>query len=136
MRETAEGEKLALALAPICRRVVRAAAHRQDRSCSLRLSAHDYERLGILAVKTGASRQQLLKQAVAEFLGRQAQDYGCACLSSGGPVRTIAAVRPDRLTWTCGKGFRREPDRPFKRALGESRTAITKRGSMRHLAKC
>ena len=54
----------------------------RDRSCSVRMSAHDYERLGILAVKSGGSRQQLLKDALAEFLAAKAQDYACACLGA------------------------------------------------------
>lgn len=54
----------------------------KDRSCAVRMSAHDYERLGILAVKTGGSRQQLLKDALAQFLASKAQDYGCACLGA------------------------------------------------------
>ena len=54
----------------------------KDRSCAVRMSAHDYERLGILAVKTGDSRQQLLKQALAQFLSARSQDYGCACLGA------------------------------------------------------
>ncbi len=54
----------------------------KDRSCSLRMSAHDYERLGILAVKSDSTRQQLLKDALAQFLAAKAQDYGCACLGA------------------------------------------------------
>jgi hypothetical protein len=54
----------------------------KDRSCSIRMSAHDYERLGILAVKSDSTRQQLLKDALAEFLAAKAQDYGCACLGA------------------------------------------------------
>jgi len=54
----------------------------KDRSCSIRMSAHDYERLGILAVKSGGTRQQLLKDALAQFLASKAQDYGCACLGA------------------------------------------------------
>jgi hypothetical protein len=54
----------------------------KDRSCSIRMSAHDYERLGILAVKSDSTRQQLLKDALAEFLNAKAQDYGCACLGA------------------------------------------------------
>lgn len=54
----------------------------RDKSCALRLSAQDYERLGILAVKRGVTRQQLLKSAVAEFLAAKAAEYGCACLGS------------------------------------------------------
>ena len=54
----------------------------KDKSCSVRMSAHDYERLGILAVKSGSSRQQLLKDALAQFLAAKAKDYGCACLGA------------------------------------------------------
>ena len=54
----------------------------RDRSCAVRMSAHDYERLGILAIKSDSSRQQLLKDALAEFLASKAQDYGCACLGA------------------------------------------------------
>jgi hypothetical protein len=54
----------------------------KDKSCSVRMSAHDYERLGILAVKSGVSRQQLLKDALAQFLAAKARDYGCACLGA------------------------------------------------------
>jgi hypothetical protein len=46
------------------------------------MSVHDYERLGILAVKSGVSRQQLLKDALAQFLAGSARDYGCACLGA------------------------------------------------------
>ena len=56
----------------------------KDRSCSIRMSAHDYERLGILAIKSDSTRQQLLKDALAEFLAAKAKDYGCACLHNGG----------------------------------------------------
>ncbi|HWU55337.1 MAG TPA: hypothetical protein VN175_07535 [Rhizomicrobium sp.] len=56
----------------------------KDRACSIRMSAHDYERLGILAVKKDTTRQQLLKEALAEFLAAKAQDYGCACLRNSG----------------------------------------------------
>jgi len=56
----------------------------KDRACSIRMSAHDFERLGILAVKKDTTRQQLLKEALAEFLAAKAQDYGCACLYNAG----------------------------------------------------
>jgi hypothetical protein len=52
----------------------------KDRACSIRLSAHDMERLGILAVKRNSTRQKLLKEAVAEFLAKSRDAYGCACL--------------------------------------------------------
>lgn len=54
----------------------------KDRTCSLRMSAHDYERLGILAVKGGVKRQDLLKAALAQFLDSKAREYGCACLGT------------------------------------------------------
>lgn len=54
----------------------------KDRSCSVRMSAHDYERLGILAIKSNVTRHQLLKDALNQFLAAKAQDYGCACLGA------------------------------------------------------
>jgi hypothetical protein len=64
--------------------VIEPSAPRSDkgRACSIRMSAHDYERLGILAVKKDTTRQQLLKEALAEFLAARAQEYGCACLGA------------------------------------------------------
>jgi len=56
----------------------------KDRTCSIRMSTRDFERLGILAVKKNSTRQQLLKDALAEFLAAKALDYGCACLSNSG----------------------------------------------------
>ena len=38
------------------------------------------ERLGILAVKKHSTRQKLLKEAVAEYLAKARDVYGCACL--------------------------------------------------------
>ena len=55
----------------------------KDKSCSIRMSAHDYERLGIIAVKTGSSRAQLLKDALSQFLVGQAKQHGCLCLKPG-----------------------------------------------------
>jgi hypothetical protein len=54
----------------------------KDKSCAVHMSAHDYERLGILAVKSGVSRQQLLKDALEQFLAGKAKDYGCVCLGA------------------------------------------------------
>jgi hypothetical protein len=54
----------------------------RERNCAFRMSAHDYERLGILAVKADVTRQQLLKQALEEFLASRAAQYGCACLGA------------------------------------------------------
>lgn len=55
-----------------------------DKSCSLRMTARDYERLGILSVKIGVSRQQLLQRALAQFLEREAQSRTCGCLNKNG----------------------------------------------------
>ena len=52
------------------------------KSCTLRLTAQDYERLGILAVKTGKSRQQLLKDALNELLAARGRQLSCACLGT------------------------------------------------------
>jgi len=54
----------------------------KDKSCAVRMSAHDYERLGILAVKSNSSRQQLLKDALAAFLETRARQLSCACLGA------------------------------------------------------
>ena len=54
----------------------------KERNCAIRMSAHDYERLGILAVKADVTRQHLLKQALEEFLAARAAQYGCACLGA------------------------------------------------------
>jgi hypothetical protein len=54
----------------------------KDKSCSVRMSMHDFERLGILAVKSDTTRQQLLKEALAQFLAAKAKDFGCACLGA------------------------------------------------------
>jgi hypothetical protein len=65
------------------------AASTKEKSCAIRMSAHDYERLGILAVKSDSTRQQLLKDALTQFLAAKARDYGCACLTNpGGPCNS------------------------------------------------
>ena len=60
-----------------------------DKKCAVRMTHYDYERLGIMAVKKGTSRQRLMQQALEEFFGRMARDYAaeCACLAgSSGPA--------------------------------------------------
>jgi hypothetical protein len=52
----------------------------KDRSCSVRMSAQDFERLGILAVKRGVTRQRLMKDALAQLLASQAKIFACACM--------------------------------------------------------
>jgi hypothetical protein len=54
----------------------------KEKGCMMRMSAHDFERLGILAIKTGSSRGQLLKDALQEFLSNRADEYGCSCLGA------------------------------------------------------
>ncbi len=54
----------------------------KDRSCSVRMSAQDFERLGILAVKRGLTRQQLMKDALAQLLASQAKIFACACMGA------------------------------------------------------
>jgi hypothetical protein len=54
----------------------------KDKSCAVRMTMHDFERLGIVAVKDGVSRQKVLKDAVARFLDGKAREYGCACLGA------------------------------------------------------
>ncbi|OJT97473.1 MAG: hypothetical protein BGN82_07175 [Alphaproteobacteria bacterium 65-7] len=56
----------------------------KTRACAVRMTAQDHERLGILAVKLGTTRQHLLKQALAQFLEGQAQVHACTCLGRGG----------------------------------------------------
>ena len=60
--------------------VAMAPAAEKEHACSIRLSAPDFERLGILAVKKNTTRQKLLKEALAEFLAKAGDGYGCACL--------------------------------------------------------
>ena len=54
----------------------------KEHACSVRMSAHDFERLGILAVKANVTRQQLLKDALEQFLTAKAGDYACTCLGA------------------------------------------------------
>jgi len=54
----------------------------RDRSCAVRMSAQDFERLGILAGKRGVTRQQLMKDALAGLLASQAKIFACACMGA------------------------------------------------------
>ncbi len=53
------------------------------KKCTVRLTQHEYERLGILAVKKNLTRQQLLQAALVEVLGKMAQTCAphCECLN-------------------------------------------------------
>ena len=55
----------------------------KDRSCSVRMSAHDYERLGILAVKQGKTRIE------------------AKCRKCGAPNRVSADQGEVRVGFTC-----------------------------------
>lgn len=53
------------------------------KKCTIRLSLHDYERLGIIAVKRNVTRQHLLHDALDQFFAAATEQYnpGCACLT-------------------------------------------------------
>ncbi|MDR3526430.1 MAG: hypothetical protein P4L57_04055, partial [Rhizomicrobium sp.] len=53
-----------------------------DRSSSFRMSEQDFERLGIVSVSRGVTRQQLLKEMLAQLLASQAKIFACACMGS------------------------------------------------------
>lgn len=76
VRSETRAEPVAMASAP------QPSTPAKDKSCSVRMSAHDYERLGILAVKSNSSRQQLLKDALAAFLEARGRQLSCACLGA------------------------------------------------------
>ena len=54
--------------------------------CTVRLSLHDYERLGIMAVKKDITRQQFLQSALARVLDELAREFptGCSCIGGCG----------------------------------------------------
>jgi hypothetical protein len=56
------------------------------RKCTVKISHHDYERLGILAVKQGKSRQRLLQETVNALFTGMTQQFGnsCQCLGKCG----------------------------------------------------
>jgi hypothetical protein len=73
------------------------------RKISVRMSHHDYERLGILAVKQDKSRQRLLHEALDQLLAGITQKYsaGCACLGeerdvNGSPMDCCRRGTPSR----------------------------------------
>jgi hypothetical protein len=57
-------------------------SHAELKKIGVRLTHHDYERLGILAVKRGTTRQRLLQGALDNLLAGLPLQYpgGCACL--------------------------------------------------------
>ena len=61
-----------------------AAPDEHTRRYTLRLSPSEYERFGIIAVKKEISRQQVLRQAVEQYLAAVQQEYRsqCGCLGA------------------------------------------------------
>lgn len=55
----------------------------------LKLDARDYERLGLIAVKRGVSRQSLAPDAMTLYFEKLAGEFSCACI--GGCLKTCAA---------------------------------------------
>lgn len=53
------------------------------KKCTIRMTLHDYERLGIIAVKRNVTRQHLLHDALDQFFAAAADQYrkDCACLN-------------------------------------------------------
>jgi hypothetical protein len=53
---------------------------------SLPLTAQEHERLGIVAVKRGMTRHQLMRHALDDYFEKLAHEYrsACACVSDGG----------------------------------------------------
>jgi hypothetical protein len=70
-----------------------ALASRDLKKISVRMSHHDYERLGILAIKQGKTRQRLLQETVDGLIGGIMLTFGsgCACLSAeqSAPFQTM-----------------------------------------------
>jgi hypothetical protein len=65
---------------------LRMAAPDKMKKCAVRLSCHDYERLGILAVKSETTRHHLMQEALRQFLAARVRPYDmeCLCLSDSG----------------------------------------------------
>ncbi len=54
------------------------------KKCSVRISAHNFERLGIFAVKQGTTRHHLLEDVIEQFFDNLTRQYGnsCPCLGA------------------------------------------------------
>jgi len=63
--------------------------------CTLRINQHDFERLGILAVKQGKTRHRLLQEAVERLLTMITEDYGpgCRCLGAASAGEFVITPR-------------------------------------------
>jgi hypothetical protein len=60
------------------------------KKCTVRMSHHDYERLGIVAVKEGKTRQRLLQEAVDQMIAGISRNYGSSCPCLGAEQRPPA----------------------------------------------
>jgi len=57
------------------------------------LSAAEYEKLGIAAVKKGVTRHQVVRSALDLHLERLKCEYaGCSCMATGGPCTQACAI--------------------------------------------
>lgn len=57
------------------------------------LTAAEYEKLGIAAVKKGVTRHQIVRTALDAHLERLKCEYaGCSCMAGGGPCSGACAI--------------------------------------------
>jgi predicted DNA-binding protein len=56
----------------------------QLRKCTVRVSQHDYERLGILAARRGKTRHNLLQEAIGQLFTGMTDEFrtSCQCLAA------------------------------------------------------
>jgi hypothetical protein len=68
------------------RRAFGAEAGERRHRISLALSAQEHEKLGIVAVKRGMTRHQLMRDALDAYFEKLASEYrsDCACIATGG----------------------------------------------------
>lgn len=63
-------------------------AHEHDKRhrVSLALSVQEHEKLGIVAIKRGVTRHQLMREALDYYFEKLAMEYSsdCACIATGG----------------------------------------------------
>lgn len=61
------------------------AAKPRVKSCTVRMSHDEYEKLSLLAVKRDQTRQQVLQAALKTLMADFARDHGCACIGPDDP---------------------------------------------------
>lgn len=64
---------------------VAVSAHEKRHRVSLAVSAHEHEKLGIVAIKKGLTRHQLLRNALDFYFEKLAGEFqaNCACIATG-----------------------------------------------------